>query len=164
MTNTFTFQTLQWLPPYSEWKQRLSHGSAGPTQAGPWDLLDPVLSPGLLSVATWLSSHYPSCCSSNKPSSPSPQGLGICCSLCQECASPRDPLGSLLTSFGSDRPFETGHPPPNTRFHLHTSSAGVFLPKKVHLVKAMFFRAVMYRCESWTIKKTECQRIDAFKL
>ena len=35
---------------------------------------------------------------------------------------------------------------------------------KVHLVKAMVFPVVMYGCESWTIKKTECQRIDAFKL
>ena len=35
---------------------------------------------------------------------------------------------------------------------------------KVHLVKAMVFPVVMYGCESWTIKKTECQRIDAFEL
>ena len=38
------------------------------------------------------------------------------------------------------------------------------LAKKVHLVKAMVFSVVMYRCESWTIKKTERQRIDAFEL
>ena len=38
------------------------------------------------------------------------------------------------------------------------------LPTKVHLVKAMVFRVVMYGCESWTIKKAECQRIDAFEL
>ena len=35
---------------------------------------------------------------------------------------------------------------------------------KVHLAKAMFFAVVMYGCESWTIKKAECQRIDAFEL
>ena len=35
--------------------------------------------------------------------------------------------------------------------------------KVVHLVKAMVFPIVMYGCESWTIKKAECQRIDAFK-
>ena len=35
---------------------------------------------------------------------------------------------------------------------------------KVHKVKSMVFLVVMYGCESWTIKKTECQRIDAFKL
>ena len=38
------------------------------------------------------------------------------------------------------------------------------LPTKVHLVKAMVFPAVIYGCESWTIKKAECQRIDAFEL
>ena len=38
------------------------------------------------------------------------------------------------------------------------------LPTNVHLVKAMVFLVVMYRCESWTIKKAEPQRIDAFKL
>ena len=38
------------------------------------------------------------------------------------------------------------------------------LPTKVHLVKAMVFPAVMYGCESWTIKKAECQRFDAFEL
>ena len=38
------------------------------------------------------------------------------------------------------------------------------LPTKVHLVKAMVFPVVMYGCESWTIKKAECRRIDAFKL
>ena len=38
------------------------------------------------------------------------------------------------------------------------------LPTKVHIVKAVIFAKVMYGCESWTIKKAECQRIDAFKL
>ena len=37
-------------------------------------------------------------------------------------------------------------------------------PRKVHLVKAMVFPVVMYGCESWTIKKAECRRIDAFEL
>ena len=40
----------------------------------------------------------------------------------------------------------------------------ITLPTKVHLVKAMVFPAVMYRCESWTIKNVECRRIDAFEL
>ena len=40
----------------------------------------------------------------------------------------------------------------------------IVLPTKVHIVKAMVFLVVTYRCESWTIKKAECQRIDAFKL
>ena len=43
-------------------------------------------------------------------------------------------------------------------------SRGITLPTKVHLGKAMVFLVVMYRCEIWTIKKVECQRIDAFKL
>ena len=38
------------------------------------------------------------------------------------------------------------------------------LPTKVHLVKAMILPVVMYGCESWTVKKAECQRIDAFEL
>jgi len=38
------------------------------------------------------------------------------------------------------------------------------LPTKVHLVKAMVFPVVMYECESWTVKKAECQRTDAFEL
>ena len=40
----------------------------------------------------------------------------------------------------------------------------ITLPTKVHIVKAMIFPVVMYRCESWTIKKAECQRIDVFEL
>ena len=43
-------------------------------------------------------------------------------------------------------------------------SRGITLPTKVHLVKAIAFPVVMYRCESWTIKKVECLRIDAFEL
>ena len=43
-------------------------------------------------------------------------------------------------------------------------SKDVTLPTKVCLVKAMVFPVVMYECESWTIKKAECQRIDAFEL
>ena len=43
-------------------------------------------------------------------------------------------------------------------------SRGITLPTKVRLVKAMVFLVVMYGCESWTVKKAECQRIDAFEL
>ena len=43
-------------------------------------------------------------------------------------------------------------------------SRDITLPTKVHLVKAMVFPVVMYGCESWTVKKAECQRIDAFEL
>ena len=38
------------------------------------------------------------------------------------------------------------------------------LPTKIHIVKVMVFLVVMYRCENWTMKKTECQRTNAFKL
>ena len=44
------------------------------------------------------------------------------------------------------------------------NSRDITLPTKVHLVKAMVFPVVMYGCESWTIKKAERQRIDAFEL
>ena len=43
-------------------------------------------------------------------------------------------------------------------------SRDITLPTKVRLVKAMVFPGVMYGCESWTIKKSKCQRIDAFEL
>ena len=43
-------------------------------------------------------------------------------------------------------------------------SRGITLPTKVHLVKAIVFPVVMCGCESWTVKKAECQRIDAFEL
>ena len=43
-------------------------------------------------------------------------------------------------------------------------SRDLTLPTKVHLVKAVVFPVVMYRCESWTIKRAECRRIDSFEL
>ena len=43
-------------------------------------------------------------------------------------------------------------------------SRDITLPTKVQLVKAMVFPVVMYGCESWTVKKAECRRIDAFEL
>ena len=43
-------------------------------------------------------------------------------------------------------------------------SRDITLPTKVRLVKAMVFPVVMYVCESWSVKKAECQRIDAFEL
>ena len=43
-------------------------------------------------------------------------------------------------------------------------SRDITLLTRVHLVKAMVFPVVMYGCESWTVKKAECQRIDAFEL
>ena len=43
-------------------------------------------------------------------------------------------------------------------------SRDITLPTNVHIVKAMVFPVVMYTCESWTVKKAECRRIDAFEL
>ena len=43
-------------------------------------------------------------------------------------------------------------------------SRDITLPTKVHLIKAIVFPVVMYGCESWTIKKADCQRIDSFEL
>ena len=51
-----------------------------------------------------------------------------------------------------------------TNLNSILKSTDITLSTKVHLVKAMVFPVVMYGCESWTIKKSECQRIDAFEL
>ena len=51
-----------------------------------------------------------------------------------------------------------------TKLDSILQSRDITLPTKVHLVKAMVFPVVMYGYESWTIKKAECQRIDAFEL
>ena len=51
-----------------------------------------------------------------------------------------------------------------TNLHSIFKSRDITLPTKVRLVKAMVFPVVMYGCESWTVKKAECRRIDAFEL
>ena len=51
-----------------------------------------------------------------------------------------------------------------TNLECILESRDITLPTKVHLVKAMVFPGVMYGCESWTRKKAECRRIDAFEL
>ena len=51
-----------------------------------------------------------------------------------------------------------------TNLNSVLKSRDITLPTKVHLVKAMVFPVVMYGCESWTVKKAERQRIDAFEL
>ena len=53
---------------------------------------------------------------------------------------------------------------PVTNLDSILKSRDITLPTKVRLVKAMVFPLVMYGCENWTIKKAECQRIDAFEL
>ena len=51
-----------------------------------------------------------------------------------------------------------------TNLYSILKSRDIIFPTKVRLVKAMVFPVVMYRCESWTVKKAECRRIDAFEL
>ena len=51
-----------------------------------------------------------------------------------------------------------------TNLDSFLKSRDITLPTKVHLVKAMVFPVVVYGCESWTIKKAECRRIDALEL
>ena len=53
---------------------------------------------------------------------------------------------------------------PMTNLDSILKSRDITLPTKVRLVNAMVFPVVMYGCESWTVKKAECQRIDAFEL
>ena len=77
-------------------------------------------------------------------------------------------LGSKLTAVGEcsheiKRHLLLGRKP-MTNLDNILKSRDITLPTKVRLVKAMVFPVVMYRFESWTIKKDECQRIDAFEL
>ena len=51
-----------------------------------------------------------------------------------------------------------------TKLHNLLKSRDITLPRKVHLVKAMVFPVVIYRCEGWTVKSAECQRIHTFEL
>ena len=51
-----------------------------------------------------------------------------------------------------------------TNLDIILKSRDITLPTKVHLVKAVVFPVVMYGCESWTMRKAECQRMDAFEL
>ena len=50
-----------------------------------------------------------------------------------------------------------------TNLNSILKSRDITLPAKIHLVKGMFFPVVMYGCEIWSIKKVECQKIDAFE-
>ena len=74
-------------------------------------------------------------------------------------------LGSKITAGGgcSQRHLLLGRKA-MTKLDSIFKSRDITLPTKVHLVKAMVFPVDMYRCESWTIKKAECWRIDAFEL
>ena len=77
-------------------------------------------------------------------------------------------LGSKITTIGDcsheiKRCLLLGRKP-MTNLDSILKSRDITLPAKVHIVKARVFQVVMYECEHWTIKKAECQRIDAFKL
>ena len=77
-------------------------------------------------------------------------------------------LGSKITADG-DRSHEIKRSLPLGRKAMKTldsvlKSRDITLPTKVYIVKAMVSPGVTYRCESWTVKKAECQRIDAFEL
>ena len=77
-------------------------------------------------------------------------------------------LGSKITADGDcsheiKRPLLLGRKA-MTNLGSILKSRDITLPTKVHLVKAIVFPVVMYGCESWTIKKAECQRNDAFEL
>ena len=75
-------------------------------------------------------------------------------------------LGSKITADGDcshDRCLLLGRKV-MTNLDSILKSRDIILPTKVHLVKAMVFPVVMYGCESWTVKKAERQRIDAFEL
>ena len=72
--------------------------------------------------------------------------------------------GSKVTADGEIKRYSLLGRKVMTNLDSILKSRDITSPTKVHLVKAMVFPVVMYGCESWTIKKTECQRIDAFKL
>ena len=75
-------------------------------------------------------------------------------------------LGSKITADGdcSDKRHLLFGRKVMTNLDSIVKSRDIILRTKVHLVKAMVFPVIMYRCESWTIKKAECQRIDGFEL
>ena len=91
--------------------------------------------------------------------------------VAQSCPTLRDPMDYTAhpapASMGLSRQEHwSGAPVPSPMTNLVSilKSRGISLPTKVHLVKAMVFPVVMYECDSWTIKKAEHQRIDAFEL
>ena len=77
-------------------------------------------------------------------------------------------LGCKITADGDWRHEIKRHLPLGTKAMTNLDSIlksrDIILPTNVHLVKAIVFPVVMYGCESWTIKKAECWKIDAFKL
>ena len=97
---------------------------------------------------------YPACC------------LLSCFSRIQLCATPWTGAHQALLSMGHSRQeYWRGLSfPLLTDLDSILKSRDITLSTKVHLVKDVVFPVVMYGCESWTIRKAECQRIDAFEL
>ena len=98
--------------------------------------------------------------------------LSVCVSVCvSDLHSESDLIGKITgQQTFCNRPdskyFQLNGPMVSTfvPFYIVLKSKDITFPTKVCLVKAMVFPAVMYKCESWTIKKTEGQRADAFEL
>ena len=91
--------------------------------------------------------------------------------VAQSCPTLCDPMdrslpGSSVHGIFQAKEYQSGVPLPSLRTNLDSilKSRDITLPTQAHLVKAMVFLVVMNGCESWTIKKAECQRIDAFEL
>ena len=82
--------------------------------------------------------------------------------ICIYCISQSVNLGYIVTSY--EKSEQAFWPALMTNLGSIFKSRDITLPTKVHLVKAMVFSVVMYGCESWTVKKAEHQRIDAFEL
>ena len=107
--------------------------------ATPWTVVHGILQARILEWVAISSSQW-----SSRPRDNSHIAPG--CPVLQVDSSPLSHLGSL------------------TNLDSTLKSRDIILPTKVHIVKAVVFPVVMYRCESWTIKKAEHWRIDAFKL
>ena len=73
-------------------------------------------------------------------------------------------LGSKITADGDCSHEIKRHLLLGRKVMTNIDRRDITLPTQVHLVKAMVFTVFMHGCESWTIKKAECQRIDAFEL
>ena len=89
--------------------------------------------------------------------------------VAQSCPTLRDPMdcslpGPSVHGIFQARVLKWGALPSPTNIDSILKSRDITLPTKVHLVKAMVFPVVMYGCDSWTVRKAEHQRNDAFKL
>ena len=112
-------------------------------------------------VSNSLRPHEPQHC---RPPCPSPTA-GVYPNSCPLSGWCHPTISSFVVPFSS-RPqsFPASGSFQKTNLDSILESRDITLPTKVHVVKAMVFPVVMYGCESWTIRKAECWRIDAFEL